>query len=148
MSIKNGKILVCRVCNKSRYIKRSRLKNFRYCSYKCAGVSKRGIVPLMAFKVRDKRITGEGNYQWKGDNAGYIAKHRWIKKWYGEPKLCESCGIKNKKYNWANISGKYKRDINDWKQLCISCHRKYDNHGEKSRITWHKNNDNNLSLKR
>ncbi len=81
----------------------------------------------MAFKINDLRIKGKRNWQWKGDNATYVAKHRWIKKWFGSPNHCEECNKYNeKKYNWANISGKYKRIREDWKQLCIPCHRKYD----------------------
>lgn len=30
------------------------------------------------------------------------------------------------KFEWANKSGDYKRDLSDWLRLCISCHRKYD----------------------
>lgn len=95
----------------------------------------------MAFKINDPRITGENNYGWKGDSASYVAKHRWVKKWFGKPSYCEICGVKKKKYNWANLSGTYKRIRRDWKQMCISCHRIFDRHGEKSRDTWHKNHD-------
>lgn len=31
-----------------------------------------------------------------------------------------------KRYEWANISGEYKRDRSDWVMLCPSCHRKID----------------------
>ena len=33
---------------------------------------------------------------------------------------------KAKRYDWANISGKYKRDFSDYKPLCRSCHEKMD----------------------
>jgi len=34
-------------------------------------------------------------------------------------------GYKNY-FQWANISSLYKRDLSDWKQLCIVCHRAFD----------------------
>ena len=39
--------------------------------------------------------------------------------------MCENCG-EQKSYDLANISGEYKRDINDFKWLCRSCHIKED----------------------
>jgi len=142
MSKKTGKILKCKICKKEVYVPGKRLDTFRYCSYKCAGIARRGIVPKNAFKSGEKRIIGKNSYIWKGEKASYVAIHRWVKKWFGKPDHCEHCGaIDKRKYNWANISGKYHRVRDDWKQLCIPCHRKFDHHGEKSRITWHKNND-------
>ncbi len=64
---------------------------------------------------------------WKGENAGYHAKHSWIKRKYGKANMCEHCHIVNaKRYEWANLSGNYVRDITDWKQLCSKCHHKLD----------------------
>ena len=72
-------------------------------------------------------IIGEDNSNWKGDNAGYTSKHDWIKRWYGRPNLCDHCGTEDaKKFEWANISGEYKRDRTDWYRLCTRCHRKFD----------------------
>lgn len=53
--------------------------------------------------------------------------HRRVEKVLGRPKICENCGTtKKKKYDWSNISGLYKDDVNDYIRLCISCHRLYD----------------------
>ena len=30
------------------------------------------------------------------------------------------------RYHWANVSGKYLRDISDWIQLCVKCHKQFD----------------------
>ena len=66
----------------------------------------------------------ENHGQWKGDTASYCAIHNWVRRWYGTPKECSHCGTtKAKKFEWANKSGKYKRDINDYARLCTSCHR-------------------------
>ena len=71
----------------------------------------------------------ENHHNWKGENATYSAKHKWMDNNLGQPTTCEHCGVKGfrgKKINWANISGKYFRDIKDWLRLCTSCHRIYD----------------------
>jgi hypothetical protein len=69
----------------------------------------------------------EEHNNWKGEGAKYIAKHMWIYRHHGKASMCEVCGIPGKKlYEWANISGLYKREMSDWKQMCPSCHRKMD----------------------
>lgn len=62
---------------------------------------------------------------WKGNLVGYSALHRWINKYKPKPKLCEECNI-NKPKDLANLSGEYKRDVNDFKWLCRCCHMKND----------------------
>lgn len=72
---------------------------------------------------------GENHTFWKGENAGYNAKHAWIRTYFGTPGTCEHCGesgLTGQKINWANISGEHKREREDWLRLCVSCHRKYD----------------------
>jgi hypothetical protein len=70
---------------------------------------------------------GENNPMWKGDKAKKTSSfHRWIEYRKPKPELCEKCK-KNKSYDLANISGEYKRDINDFEWLCRSCHMKEDN---------------------
>lgn len=75
------------------------------------------------------REVGELSRAWKGNEAGYVAKHMWISKHYGKANKCIKCGGVAKRYEWANISGEYRRDISDYMMLCPSCHRKMD-HGE------------------
>lgn len=73
------------------------------------------------------REIGERARAWKGDKAGYVAKHSWIVKHYGNPTKCESCGTTEaSRFEWANISGEYRRDKDDYKGLCPSCHRRSD----------------------
>lgn len=70
-------------------------------------------------------LTGEKSHNWRGDEVGYGALHTWVSKTLGKPKRCDNCKIKNaKRYEWSNISRKYKRDVSDWERLCVSCHRK------------------------
>ena len=71
---------------------------------------------------------GEGN-RWKGDAVGYSGIHMWVRKHLGKAKECTLCHKKANegKIEWANIDHKYKRDLNDFISLCVSCHRRYDN---------------------
>jgi hypothetical protein len=63
----------------------------------------------------------EKHPQWKGNDVGYGALHKWISKNKPKPELCEECN-KKKLLELANISGEYKRDINDYRWLCRKCH--------------------------
>lgn len=96
----------------------------------------KGIIPHNKGK---EHLREENNPGWKGDGVGYIALHSWVRRYKGKPIKCENedCiyprADKNgrvlvapKRYDWANISHEYKRDLNDWKQLCVSCHKRYD----------------------
>lgn len=57
----------------------------------------------------------------------YGSIHRWIITNYGKAKKCSHCVNPSKKYEWALIKGcKYEYDINNYFELCPSCHRKYD----------------------
>ena len=76
--------------------------------------------------------TGEKHFGWKGDNVGYFGLHLWIKKHFGVANHCDKCGIKempkDKKYwfEWSQKTNKNSRNIKDWWQLCVPCHRDYD----------------------
>lgn len=76
---------------------------------------------------------GSRNAAWKGENAGYNAMHYWVKKRLGPASNCENCGTKDTyRYEWANMSGEYQRDLSDWVSLCVRCHRWIDNNVNKS----------------
>ena len=70
------------------------------------------------------KATGCSGIKLLGKN-GYRNLHKWVVKKLGQPSKCEHCGkdkLTGKKIHWANISGEYKKDINDWKRLCVKCH--------------------------
>lgn len=70
---------------------------------------------------------GDKSRRWKGKEAGYAAKHMWLTKHYQKPLACEQCGTKEfTRLEWANISGNYERERNDYKALCPHCHRLMD----------------------
>jgi len=77
----------------------------------------------------------QNNGQWKSnlgnikEDAGYSSIHEWIRRYKPFSYECYICGEKVKehgKLDCANISGEYKRDINDFVWLCRSCHTKFD----------------------
>src|SRR3990167_10822947 len=120
-----AKIILCKNCKSSfeAYTKNQNKKQF--CSQKCSLVFRNKSIENRE-KVR-LALSGEKSYMWKGDKAGYFAIHVWLRKKYGSANKCEQCKRKNApKYEWANISKKYKRDILDYIQLCTSCHNYYD----------------------
>lgn len=81
----------------------------------------------------------EDNPGWKGDKVTKHSVHRWIDNNYGKPKKCEKCNTEQaKRYDWANKSGKYLRDIKDFVRLCRSCHVKMDKNYIKKHETVYK----------
>lgn len=96
----------------------------RYCSRTCS-------------QTLFKSGPEENHPRWRGDKAGYHALHKWVQKHRGRPRMCEDCGsTEAKRYEWANISKEYKRELDDWKRLCVSCHLVFDDHSAKLTQTW------------
>lgn len=75
-------------------------------------------------------FNGEKSHLWKGDDVGYGGLHAWVRRELGTPKHCANCQTStSKKYEWANLSHSYKRELSDWIRLCTKCHINYD-HGK------------------
>lgn len=76
---------------------------------------------------------GEKHHLWKGKAVGLHALHDWVRYHKGKATHCVECGStnsppgNNKWFEWANISGEYRRDLDDFKSLCRPCHAKFDN---------------------
>lgn len=83
---------------------------------------------IAGHNMKNGRYKEEAHFGWKGDKVGHSALHNWIKKHYGTLKKCSNCGTTDpsKRYEWANISGEYRRDIKDFKRLCTKCHHAFD----------------------
>lgn len=79
-------------------------------------------------KADRSKTTGINNYLWKGEKVGYRCLHLWVQRHLGKAKKCEHCGIvgSGHKIHWANINHKYKRNLRDWIQLYVPCHKAYD----------------------
>lgn len=110
----------CKQCGKktSKYKGSHYNKIKQFCSNKCAYEWRRKFPKI-----------GKDNPCWKGEKATYSPKHIWLHRHYGKANKCENknCTYKNpKRYEWANISGKYLRERSDYKMLCPSCHRRED----------------------
>ena len=61
------------------------------------------------------------------NNPTYSALHYRIRRILGTPSECKFCGRKDSgMYHWANISGEYLYNKDDWVRLCVSCHRRFD----------------------
>lgn len=119
-------IRICPKC-KSAYwdiAKRKREKQAVFC--KCGKVAPTGRCRSCANRERRGNYhcnAGESNPFWKGDLVGNKALHAWVGT--HKPKtLCELCGAVS--YDLANVSGEYKRDVNDFQWLCRRCHMQSD----------------------
>lgn len=108
----------------------------KYCSKKCICEYN------LQQNIINKKLShkGKNHPQWKGLEAKYVSIHRFIHRNYGRPKKCEWCGIfgltkkGNNKVQWANISGQYLRERNDWLTLCQSCHYKQEKNVKNKRL--------------
>ena len=96
---------------------------------------KKGNVPWIAGKhiqtndaLKIWRENGGVSHNYKGDEVGYYALHAWVARHRGKPKECEFCGTtdESKRFEWANIDGKYRRSLDDFIKLCKKCHNNYD----------------------
>lgn len=127
----------CEVCDKEFKVSTARHnravnnpKQFtpKACSMACNRIRLKGIRRSPDTQFTTQRVEGANNHNWKGDEVGYSALHDWLRRILGTPKRCENCGTtRHSKYEWANLSGKYKRDVSDWARLCKMCHVLIDN---------------------
>lgn len=60
------------------------------------------------------------------DRKKYDHIHGWLRHNFTKPDRCEKCGRQPKILDWANISGLYKKDRDDFMALCRSCHQLMD----------------------
>lgn len=70
--------------------------------------------------------TGERHHFWSGDDVSYKAVHKWVLKRKERLGECQHCGAPERKTHFANISGLYLRNVGDYVELCVPCHRIFD----------------------
>jgi NUMOD3 motif-containing protein len=75
---------------------------------------------------RRRQPRGAENGMWRGDEASYSSLHKWVRKWKGKPTQCEHCGATDCALQWANVSGDYRRHLDDFISLCVPCHTRFD----------------------
>jgi hypothetical protein len=104
-----------------------------------AGVPAQGSAESTENRRNARKATGLEHGNWKGHEVGYFALHTWLNRNRAKTGVCESCGAtpepKKRRVatEWANVSGEYRRDVTDYLELCVSCHRKLDMTQEKRR---------------
>ena len=88
---------------------------------------------------RARKLRGVEHPNWKGEEVGYVSLHRWLERWKPRTGICEGCGAtpepKKRRVatEFANFSGEYRRDVADYIELCVSCHKKRDMTEQKRR---------------
>lgn len=88
------------------------------------------------------RFKEEKNPLWKGNKASYQSIHQWVRRHKGKANKCSNNPTHiNRTYHWSNISGLYKRDLNDYRELCVSCHHAIDGIQYKAWATRRKENN-------
>lgn len=65
----------------------------------------------------------------------YNTLHKYLAYNRDKPTACENCGRTGCRLEFANVSGEYLRDKNDYVSLCVYCHRAIDNNGAKASFT-------------
>ena len=83
-------------------------------------------------------MQGDKHFAWKGNKAHYDSIHDWVARYKGREKKCSNCKLNDPKrvYHWANISGEYTRDLDDWIRLCVPCHSKLDKGRDSIKKVW------------
>lgn len=106
-------------CGETRSVRGSRLQDGQ--SQSC------GCLAAEQASIRTAGFVGEKHPTWKGEDAGYFAMHVRVNAARGRPQHCEQCGTTDpsKTYEWASLTHRYD-DVDDYRRMCRSCHRKYD----------------------
>lgn len=120
---KIGKGKFCSLhCKRANMMRRSGLH------YNLKIVNRAWIKPGQRFAPQYEFKKGVTSHNFKAEGVGYDALHDWVRRHKGKPQKCEHCSsVRN--LNWANISWEYKRELDDWMQLCSKCHHAYDRNG-------------------
>lgn len=78
-------------------------------------------------KLNRRQLATRREKQPYGKSTRYTSLHHWVNKKLGKASYCSNDRThKTRRFEWANISGEYLRDLHDYRPLCVSCHRKQD----------------------
>jgi hypothetical protein len=77
------------------------------------------------------RFVGPAHPGWRGARIGYQPLHAWVARHKQKTGVCSHCGavVGTERFRgtqWANVSGHYLRDLDDFIELCIPCHSERD----------------------
>ncbi len=79
--------------------------------------------PTTQFKPGD--TAGEKNAKWVGDRVSYFALHGWVARNKEKAGRCTDCGVYSDTV-WANTNYEYRRNLDDFVELCVKCHHEKD----------------------
>ena len=73
-------------------------------------------------RFREAKLADK-NPNWKADKVKYDALHQWVNSRLRsrKPQFCQKCQI-GPALDLANVTGIYKRDLQNWMYLCRRCH--------------------------
>ena len=113
--------IVCAQCGKDALARAK--TNGRFCSYACsvAWTHAQGRIP--------DSPSGEESPYWKGSKATYSAMHKRVVRTRGAADHCElreTAGCRSLTFQWAWIHGTDPGDVQNYRQLCRTCHVAYD----------------------
>ena len=76
------------------------------------------------------RGRGPEHHSWRGDAAGYAGMHTWINEQHPKTGTCSKCGRapsgRGTEYAFLRHPEPATRNIEDYRELCTSCHRLFD----------------------
>jgi len=83
--------------------------------------------------VKGHNARGAVSPSWRGDEVSYSGLHHWLRSNWPVAGVCELCGAEptpavdgRARTNYANVSGEYRRNRDDYLELCVPCHRRFD----------------------
>jgi len=111
-------------------------KGARFCGYSCSSLWRHANRERWAPSGRD-------HYAYRETLDKYGSLHARIGRERGAATECEmrtEVGCASETYEWAHVHGTDAQDVNNYRQLCKSCHVTYDNQRgaghAMSKLTW------------
>lgn len=97
--------------------------------YSCDYCGRTTSTTLSAYQVKNRHFCRQDCYtQFRLSMVpGYSAVHKRLQKSHGVAPLCVWDESHPGPFEWANTSGAYTADIEDYLPLCLNCHRWLDN---------------------
>ncbi len=119
---------VCPYCKNNFFSER---KEQVYCNQTCYSKSEELKENSKKSELIKKNKKNKWHFGYLKENVSYGALHDWVRYHKEKTGKCEICetqrsGYQNRDFDLANISGEYKRDLNDFAWLCQKCHKLFD----------------------
>jgi len=75
--------------------------------------------------MKSGMMADQNHPQWQGDQVSYNGLHKWVSRHKERTGRCTFCNSKGRT-EFANRSGLYLRDLDDYVELCRRCHTWFD----------------------